>query len=755
MELLLPAGKREHIYAAFEYGGDACYLGVGSFNARTGAENFSIDDYRKFLFYGRKKNRKLYLTFNTLLKNSEIKNVFSILEEIYDLNPDGVIVQDMGLASLIKREFPKIPLISSTQLGIHNVSGVKFAEDFGFKRVILSRELTIKEIEAIKRNTSIEIEVFIHGAMCYSYSGFCFASSFIGGHSGNRGKCSQVCRMFFEGDLKGYIFNLKDLAGFDYVKTLYEIGVDSLKVEGRLKDELYVAVNTFVYRQFIDEAKGKKKLKAEEKYYLKKLSKIVFSRKRWKGYFDTDHPTNIIDSSYPGNYGLFLGKIEKVTSKCFVVNRLSFPVSKHDGLIVFRDGKPIPVKVSGIKNRQIFIKPVEKFKKGDAVYLVHSVKVHNSFPVKEVKVSQAKPLIELEIDISNGEIEVTGRNTVRDVETLLCKNILTEKPEKRALTSLEVSEEFKKSGNFSFEVKIKSIKISEDFFIPRRELSAARKEIYKQLENKLFPKRSYSSTDCYSFKRVFEKVIVVDEENAAAVFPLLDSFDEKTAVFIKSFNLNRFLSFKEKNITVGFVLPTIVKTYEEEKLKKFISVLVEHGIKDFFVPNIYGISLLVNFNVNMYGDYTFYCMNKETVNFFINQNFKSFTFSIEDDLENLSDLEYLNGMVLIYQDTPLFYSQICNKRVFKGCPSNFKECDCNISIFKKGKKIDRFFLNFADCRTLMIWDRPFNLTKFRNRIRGVFRFDFVNRTYSSFRMEKIIELKIEQGHSANFVRGLK
>ena len=755
MELLLPAGRKEHVFAAFTYGADACYLGVGGYNARAGSENFTVENYKKFLKFAREKKKKIYITFNTVLKNNEIEKVFSIIDEIYDLNPDGIIVQDLGVAYLIKREFPKIPLIASTQLGIHNVSGVKFAEDFGFKRVILARELTLKEIENIKKNTRIEIEVFIHGAVCYSYSGFCFASSFLGGHSGNRGRCSQVCRMFFDGDLKGYVFNLKDLAGFDYVKELYDIGIDSLKVEGRLKDSLYVAVNAFVYRQFIDEASGKIKIADDKRDYYKKISKIVFSRKTWKGYFENDHPENCIDSEYTGNYGLFIGKVKGTFRKGLIIDKFSFPVEKHDGLLVFDGRVPFPVKVYRVEGNRIFVKPFKHFKTGSYVYLVHSVKLQNRFPVKLFKMSEAKPVVELAIKLYRDYLEVIASNPVRDIRKDFISPLKTEKPEKVSITEDTLKEEFEKSGNYRFDVFIKEITISDKLFVPKSELSAARKQIFKEIEKLLFEKKEYKISEIKRPPLEFEKIFVIDDVNCESFLSLSDKYLLSSLVFLKSFDIEKIRKLIDRGLRVGVSLPLIVKTYEERKLKDFLEKVLKLGIKDFLVPSVYAIAMFKGKEVNLYGDYTLYASNYETLNFFDSLRLKSFTYNVEDDFENISSLSSVNGMMVMFQDTPLFYSQTCLKKVFKSCPSSFKGCKEKYRIIKVTGKRDRFSLSFVDCRTVMLWDYPLNLNKLSKQIPGIKRYDFINRFYSPEKMERVIEGKYKIGHIGNLLRGLK
>ncbi|WP_022846605.1 peptidase U32 family protein [Desulfurobacterium sp. TC5-1] len=761
MELLLPAGSLAHTFAAFDYGGDACYLGIGNLNARAGASNFTVEDYRKALAFARSREKKLYITFNTLLKNCELETIFKTLDSIYDLLPDGVIVQDIGLASMIKREFPKVPLIASTQMGFHNVSGVKFAEDFGFKRVILSRELTLKEIEIIRKSSTIELEVFIHGAICFSFSGYCFASSFIGGNSGNRGRCSQVCRMFFRGDIDGFIFNLKDLAGFDFVKKLYEIGIDSLKVEGRLKDELYVAVNASVYRKFIDEAAGKVKLKESEKEEFKKLSAIVFSRKRWSGYFPSDHPENCIDPSFPGNYGLFIGRVVESKGNRITVDRLSFPLNRHDGILIFEENEPVPVKVLNVRGREITISTKRKFKKGSSVYLVHSVKVQNRFPVRNYNVSPLKPTVCLSIELNSETVTVDVFNPVREVKKRYVFPVQTEPPQKNPITVDDVTGEFKKSGNFSFAASVENVKIDGSFFIRRSELSSIRKKIFSIVEEELFPKKEYRLPAFTHLKRRKPSaVFVVDETNAAEFLKFAASIGKPFVVFLKTTNFNLFRDFMANRISVGVAMPLILKTYEEESFYSFVKRAVKAGIKNFLVSHYYGLKMVEKFkDINLFADFTLYTLNRESANF-LKKKMDYLTISVEDELENIISLSDCVDVITIYQDTPLFQSQVCLYKVFATCPGvnmvPFHMCLQNYRITKiTGRFKDNFEIHFENCRTVLLWNKPLNLNKIRRKIPSFIpRFDFVYKKYSFKDMEKIFSGKVFSGHTGNVLRGL-
>lgn len=270
-ELLSPAGDFESLKAAVQNGANAIYLGASSFNARANASNFSLEELEEAIFYCKLRNVKVYLTLNTLINNDEIHEATNLAVSAYNLGIDGIIIQDLGLAKILHDNYPEIPLHASTQMTIYNLEGVKKLEALGFKRIVLARELPISEIKNICENTSVEIEVFIHGALCVCYSGQCLMSSFIGGRSGNRGKCAQPCRLPYtlmkngkEISKPSYLLSTKDICSIDFLPELISSGIASFKIEGRLKAPEYVGLVTKTYRKYIDLALSNTNYKVDE-----------------------------------------------------------------------------------------------------------------------------------------------------------------------------------------------------------------------------------------------------------------------------------------------------------------------------------------------------------------------------------------------------------------------------------------------------------------------------------------------------------
>ncbi len=253
-ELLLPVGNTEAFYAAVEGGADAIYLGLRHFNARNRAKNFTLNQLQSILTESKRTETKVYLTLNTLIKNSELPDLLDVLYQVSQTSLSSIIIQDWGVYYLVRKFFPNITLHASTQMAFHNSIGTEFAKRKNFERVIMVRELTLEELGIISQKSRIELEIFIHGALCYSFSGLCLFSSFLGGMSANRGQCRQPCRrMFKTGEKENYFFSLKDNQQIEIVPELMKIGISSLKVEGRMKSAEYVNRVAQAYRMVIDD----------------------------------------------------------------------------------------------------------------------------------------------------------------------------------------------------------------------------------------------------------------------------------------------------------------------------------------------------------------------------------------------------------------------------------------------------------------------------------------------------------------------
>ena len=314
IELLSPVGDFDCLKAAIQNGADAVYLGSTAFNARYSAKNFGLEDLEMAINYAHIRNSKVYLTLNTLITTREINNAFNLAKSAYNFGIDAIIVQDLGFANLLINTFPDLPIHASTQMTITNLNGAKLLENMGFKRVVLSRELSLENISYICKNSNIEIECFVHGALCISYSGQCLFSSMVGGRSGNRGKCAQACRLPYEliqnkkSIDKGYLLSPKDLCTLEFLPDLVNTGIHSFKIEGRMKTPEYVATVTKIYRKYIDIILEEKNFKIDTQDLVD--LKQVFNRGGFSsGHLLKDANKKLIFKEKSNNMGIFIGNI--------------------------------------------------------------------------------------------------------------------------------------------------------------------------------------------------------------------------------------------------------------------------------------------------------------------------------------------------------------------------------------------------------------------------------------------------------------
>ncbi|HZU34882.1 MAG TPA: U32 family peptidase, partial [Gemmataceae bacterium] len=349
VELLAPAGGPEAAFAAFHFGADAIYLGLKKFSARAEAENFSLEEVDEVTAYAHslQPRRRVFVTINTLIRQDELPELVEAIAALADIGVDALIIQDLGVYHLVRAYFPQLELHASTQLSVHNRAGAEVLHRLGFRRVVLARELTFAEVHDITAAAGIETEVFIHGALCYSYSGLCLFSAQTLGRSGNRGKCAYSCRDSYEvadapltlrdgstvrrDPRQGFPFSMKDLALPDHVPALRSAGVSCFKIEGRKKSPLYVATTTDYYRKLIDG-----RLTEDERPEMEADMQTVFSRP-WTHLFVQSHKDKeVADRDTVGHRGTLIGRVEAVLGK--PEPRLRFrtarPLQRHDGLQV-------------------------------------------------------------------------------------------------------------------------------------------------------------------------------------------------------------------------------------------------------------------------------------------------------------------------------------------------------------------------------------------------------------------------------------
>ena len=467
MKLLSPAGDFESLKMAVFYGADEVYLGVKDFNARN-IEGFSLTSLREAVDFAHVYGVKVHLAVNILFSNSELQSALDLVVDAYNLGVDAFIIQDLGLASLISKNYPEICIHASTQMGFHNLEGVQFAKKLGFSRVVLSRETPLEEIKRIKQNCDIEIEYFAQGALCVSFSGNCYLSSYLCGASGNRGKCKQLCRLpykFFEGNKKlaeGYLLSAKDFCMADRLQELKDAGVDAIKIEGRARRPYYVAVATREYRHALD---GKPADLSE--------LKLAYNRDFTPGYFDGNG--NII-SNYKNHIGVQIGKITKVVrgknfNEIFISSRQKIApkstIKTFDGFVEKNTLTLFDIKEVG-KNlyRATTTQNVEN---GLDVNLIIDASKN------DVENFTRKIKINLKIQA------VAGKNLraefVLNNKTYIVEGDKCEEAQNQPLNQDEIINNFSKNPYFSPRLFIES----NNAFVPKQKLNEFRRNVYEKI----------------------------------------------------------------------------------------------------------------------------------------------------------------------------------------------------------------------------------------------------------------------------------
>lgn len=335
-ELLVPAGNFDCLKAAIEGGCDAVYLGGKLFGARAFSDNFKDDEIKEAIKYAHLYGVKVYVTVNTLIYETEVEKFLKYIEFLHQNNVDAIILQDIGMMDLIRKIYPNLEIHASTQMHIHNLEGAKLIESLGLKRVVLARETPIQLVEEIKKNTNIELEVFVQGALCISYSGQCLMSSLIGNRSGNRGSCAGCCRQKYnlivntkKVNNDEYILSTKDLCSIESIGDLIDMGITSFKIEGRMKSKEYVYLVTKIYRLAIDSyiKNGKIKINNED---IKKL-KTIFNRGFTKGFLNNAKNNEITNSYRPNHQGIEIGKVIKSQNNSIYI-KLNDDLNINDGI---------------------------------------------------------------------------------------------------------------------------------------------------------------------------------------------------------------------------------------------------------------------------------------------------------------------------------------------------------------------------------------------------------------------------------------
>ena len=699
VELLSPVGDFECLKAAVQNGANAVYFGANLFSARAFAKNFNLEELEQAINYAKLRNVKTHLTLNTLIKNCEFEDAFNLAKKAYELGIDAIIVQDLGLAKTLINSFPDLDIHASTQMTNTNLEAVKKLKELGFKRVVLSRECSLSEIEHICKNSNIEIEVFIHGALCISYSGQCLFSSMVGGRSGNRGQCAQPCRLPYSLEANsqtldnGYLLSPRDLCSLEKLPELIKAGVTSFKIEGRMKSPIYVATVTRIYRKYID--LSIKYINNEiPNYYIdeKDMQDLiqVFNRGNFsKGHLLDEPNKDLIFKNKPNNMGIYLGMISKYNpSKGLVTVSLNNNVSIGDGISFENENTKYTISELMINNKNIktgLAKQIVTFgrmkgniKVGDKIYKLSdkelSTNALESFNGENIK----NPLY-CKLDISPNEAIKVYIKHENIIEDSFVYDYIPEVAKNAPITSDKVKTQFNKTLNTCFEFTNIDICINGDVFIPTSILNNIRRQAISCIEAKII--KSFKKTSNYKFEQNYIKtnseckkslllnILNLDYDytnlkNVNRIYIPLKYFSDK-----KFENIIHTLS-KKSNLYI--YMPVIVKDRFVNNIHHFVNNAIKNfDIKGFVVSEISSLEFLKQFNLDLIANYNFNIFNSYTAYELEKLGFSTITLSPELDKSDFSSIFSASKEVIVYGKIPLMTMSYCilgkSNRCYDGC----------------------------------------------------------------------------------------
>lgn len=709
-ELLAPAGSLESFFAAIEKGADAVYAGLQDFSARARARNFTLKQMERMLAYAHSHNRRIYITLNTLVKEKELPQLVETLAALAGMRVDGVILQDLAVARLIRNHFPSIPLHASTQMTIHNTPGVKMLEQLGFQRAVLARELAVDEIAAIAAATPVEIECFVHGALCFSISGQCFFSSLLGGHSGNRGRCAQPCRRLYNHRGKeGHYFSTSDLSAIDLLPDLIKAGVRSLKIEGRMKSAEYVASVVEAYRTVLDTPEG---LQKQALVGAKEILKYSFGRTPTKGFLASQQPDDIANPWQKGGTGRYIGQIRSIKGK-----RLTFET--RDALHVGdrlraqpksdMAGQAWTVRELFLNNRKVMeakagsaveVETPFGFSVGDSIYKVSS---KEAFTLSDNACQRR--LESVQSDKLNCKLKLA---LVRETaDSLAMLHILAEVAGsnydfKFPLGVLEVARsgdmqavlagQFAKCGETPFRLEALQAPDFPAVLIPMATFKELRRTFYQQLQEAVFSGfrehlasarqtalreiDSFRSTNQSSSSK--ESLTIVMELPKDWRFPLTNGADRtllplsKAAIHLLPSAIPRMRGFEDQVI---WQLPFMLFDRDLPLYRDTLRQLHGAGFRRFETANLSHFELLRGMDgLHVSTWHRCFSLNSQALAAWRELGAESATLYIEDDSTNLADLLEvginIERRIIVYAPLPVMTTKIRLKDVHGNVPLN-------------------------------------------------------------------------------------
>ncbi len=782
IELLAPAGSMESVYAAVQMRADAVYIGGSKFSARAYAFNFDDENIALAVDYCHIYGVKVYVTLNTLVKDNELKEIMEYVGFLYSIGVDALIVQDTGLIYLVKNNFPEFELHASTQMTIHNGEAALFLKEIGFTRIVLSRELSLKEIDYISNTLNLETEVFIHGALCICYSGQCLMSSIIGGRSGNRGRCAQPCRLPYtlidkstNKEHKAYILSPKDICTIDNLKDIVASGTSSLKIEGRMKRAEYVSGVVEIYRRALDNIYNNKiqKLDKDTKVLTQLFNREGFS----KAYLYGNTGKNMMAYKVPKNSGIPIGIANDDLSVTLLEN-----VAIKDGVMFLDDGFTLSKIIkdgvdvgSALKGDRVLLKPT-KFKVGDFLYKISDAHLMNE--LAQSYSDKFKRKIELNLSIEFNVNKPLKISTSYFGKSFNSQGDLVQNAINKPLDRVRLIKNLSKTGDTPFIINEVIFESFEEGFIPMASLNLVRRELIESVQNYIIGKYKREKSNIpinynKGLRLQVDKKDIGPNDKRDTILPetliVVSSEQQLKATVEMGFNniaINPFMRGDNMDLNINDVntyikVPNIIKG-EFESICEFIENNLDN-IKGIITANL-GIISRFNKKIAIIGDYKLNIFNSYAEDFY--KSFLNGTcISAELNAAEIKKISYKSSLplqIMVYGKYELMVSEHCPIGSILGNKSENKNCigNCiNGSYTLKDRKGVEFSINTDKyCRSYIYNNVPVNLISNIDEIRKnnifSFRLDFIDENY-----EETIEVlnnyieKNWQGDFKNYTRG--
>lgn len=686
VEILAPAGSYESLKAAIAAGADAVYIGGSRFGARAYANNLSEEQLLEAIDYVHLHGKKIYLTINTLLKERELRDeLYDYLLPYYKQGLDAVIVQDIGVLQFVKEQFPDLPIHASTQMTITNKLGAKFLADLGVERVVTARELHLNEIKEISDRLDVEIESFVHGALCYCYSGQCLYSSLIGGRSGNRGQCAQPCRLPYKlaGEKNSqYVLSLKDICTLECIPELVESGIYSFKIEGRMKKPEYVALVTAMYRKYVDLyfKHGKKAFRVDPKD--RQMLMDLYNRGgSHTGYYKTRNGKDMVSLDRPNHAGVPALKIVRQNGKQITVKTL---VDIHAGdVIEMPDGKEtftFANKIPAGQNTSFITHKLQKTKK-DAVLNRTRNEHLISYIQKEIIGAKTKEKIKGELLISSekpAKLRIMYQDICVEVEGDAAQEALNQ-----PMDQARIEKQMRKTGNTEFEFDTLDITLMGNIFMPMQSLNELRRNGLEQLEKEILA----------AYRREERELISQQEEYDASsdkmkLHAYIEKLEQLEAV-LKNSAISRvyidcnaienvWMNSKMEKI-LGDIhqagkeaylgMPHIFRKDAIQKYQESYEYMFENTWDGMLIRNYESYEFLREHGYagHIVMDYNMYQFNRSAKEFWKREKAETLTAPIELNYRELKEVGLEKSELIVYGYLPMMVSAQCVQKTTDGC----------------------------------------------------------------------------------------